>query len=249
MENITNAEEFLAGMGVDWKNYTPPGGEGWVAIFKHDIEPIFAKAKRDANADLEKYRMREARMSELQRHLQTVAKSLVAIAEISTAAGLRTPAKCPIPQDVDEANGLVAAIEEQRRFLLNDKPTTLRDIAEIESDIKFMNDLEKYINADRELDMLLYALYTVEVKFRNKILREALRLLKVVEGVRPELAGSSSKIKNLISHVTAPMFKTLNEAYAKCAPELRKLKKLVDKQGAAAWKGLPAAMASIGGLI
>lgn len=219
MENITNAEEFLAGMGVDWKNYTAPGGNRWAAMFKDTIAPIFAKAKRDANADLEKYRLREAKMSELQRHLQTIAKSLV------------------------------AAIEEQRRFLLNDKPTTLRDIAEIQSDIKFMDDLERYINADRELDKLLYALYTVEIKFRAKILREALRLLKIVEGVRPGLAGSNSTIKNLISGITDPMFKTLDEAYAKCVPELRKLKKLVDKQGVAAWKGLPAAMASNGGLI
>lgn len=235
MEQVLDAEEFLAGMGVNWKQYTPPGGEEWSTHFKTDLEPIIKKSRSDALATLAKLKEKEAKIDEMQRHFQAISKSLIALDEL--ASGKEESSEFGLPSTIRDGQGraMAASIEESRLALLSHKPRIAEDMAEVESDIKFMADIALYINADRELDKLLFALYTVEIKFRAKILREAGRLLKIVESVRAELRGSHSTIKAMLRERLDPIFATLDEAYAKCGPEIRKLKKVVDKHGLAAW--------------
>ena len=57
----------------------------------------------------------------------------------------------------------------------------------------------------------------------------------IILSVREELKGSHSTIKAMLRERLDPIFATLDEAYAKCGPEIRKLKKAVDKHGLAAW--------------
>lgn len=233
MSDIIKCEEVLNGIEVNWLKYEPPGGKGWHQLFEEEIAPILresrAKAIKQKQHDTE-------RLRNISRVQSLAAEILSKSNELATAITFLDAA----PEDnLDLAtrasgiNGGARGIFKFADSLLQNDESVIAP-KDLDEDIRFFDTFDDYIAADAELDKLLYAMHSVDIRYRAKILRACCRLLAVVETSREVIRNSKSTVLKLIEERIKPIFETLDKAYAVTGPHLRMMKKDYAKRGPAA---------------
>ena len=233
MLEIIKCDDILQGIPVQWIGYTPPGGEGWRRNYSENIAPLLAesriKAEKTKKAIVERER------------IVTMVRSLAT--EIATKGAELSSVLSSIEGDNGAALDLAArasGIQAGARGILEGAGSLslltkdLPNTSDIDEDIRFFDAFSIYIDEDVELDRLLYAAFTVDVKYRVKLLRAAYRMLVVVEGAREVLRNSNSVVFKALKPKLGPVIESLDKSYAIVAPAIRKFKKNYAKSGAEA---------------
>lgn len=233
MSETIKAEDVLQGIAVDWTDYIPPGGKDWRKVFLEHIGPGMQELRRRAEETKRAAKSRLRRIAKVQAlaaEIKAKADELAAeTADLDAAA-----------EDSHDLKGRISGIQDGARGVFNFADALLAveghlpTMKAIDEDIKFFDAFDAYISADAELDKLLYAMHCADVRHRTKIFRACLRVLAVVEGNRETLRHSKSMAYRAVEGQIAPIFTSLDEAYAHTSPLLRKLKKDCARIGAAA---------------
>ena len=237
MQPIIKSDDILQGIPVQWIGYTPPGGEGWRKNYSENIAPLLAESRIKAENTKKAIEERE--------RIVTMVRSLAT--EIATKGAELSSVLSSIEGDngaaldlATRASGIQAGARGilegagSLSLLTKDLPNT----SDIDEDIRFFDAFSIYIEEDVELDRILYAAFTVDVKYRVKLLRAAYRMLVVVEGAREVLRHSNSVVFKAIRSRINPIIETLDKSYATIAPAIRKFKKEYAKSGAEALGGM-----------
>lgn len=233
---IEKCEDVLNGLKVNWAGYEPPGGETWRKVFVEEIGPLLRKSRADAMKELEVVTQGKRTVARLNEIVETLrAKSDELEGLVSTLAGVD-------PMAASTMMTLQSCVEVMGRFAKHrmESDSSAKDIAEIEEDIKFFDAFEAMVEADAELDKMLYAMLTVEDKYRVKLLRASCRMLAVVEENREVVRRTKSIVANKLKGVVAQIIATLDGAYAVTSVYLRQLKKDYAHHGIAALASLVA---------
>lgn len=237
MQPIIKSDDVLQGIPVRWIGYTPPGGDGWRKLYTEKIAPIIAENRIKAEATKRAIMERERTVSVV----STLAALIAAKgAELSSAIAA-----------IGQKNGIVldlamraSGIEAGARGILKDVDSLYPSDGEfpkpyeIDEDIRFFDAFTAYIDEDVELDKVLYALFTVDLKYRVKLLRAACRMLTVVEEAREILRHSNSKVFKALKPRLDTVIDALDKSYALVGPGIRKFKKEYAKLGAEALAGM-----------
>jgi len=233
---IEKCEDVLNGIKVNWAGYEPPGGETWRKVFVEEIGPLLRKSRADAVKELEVVTQGKRTVAKVNEIVETLrAKSDELGGLVSTLAGVD-------PMAASTMMTLQSCIDVMGRFAKHrmESDSSAKDIAEIEEDIKFFDAFEAMITADAELDKMLYAMLTVEDKYRVKLLRASCRMLTVVEENREVVRRTKSVVASKLKGVVAQIIATLDDAYRVTSVYLRQLKKDYAKSGIAALASLVA---------
>ena len=236
MTDIIKCEDVLNGMAVDWRGYEPPGGDGWRKYYVEQLKPLFAKSRIDAVAEI----IRCNRIIANNRSTIFAADKIKAIAEQTLSC---------LPNPVDAADKAISAafgnISAQCALIVENLAASCgaiekaeKGIQVCEEDIRFFDLFREYIDADAELDRLLFAMSMVELKYRAKILRACVKLLNVVEIRREELRRSKSVVFKQTKTALDPIINSLDEAYAVVGVSLRAQMKDFKKNGIEALRDL-----------
>ena len=233
---IEKCEDVLNGLKVNWAGYEPPGGETWRKVFVEEIGPLLRKSRADAMKELEvvsQGKRTVAKVNEIVETLREKTDELEGL--VTTLAGVD-------PMAASTMMTLQSCIDVMGRFAKHrmESDSSAKDIAEIEEDIKFFDAFEAMVEADAELDKMLYAMLTVEDKYRVKLLRASCRMLTVVEENREVVRRTKSVVAAKLKGVVAQIVATLDGAYAVTSVYLRQLKKDYAKSGIAALASLVA---------
>ena len=233
---IEKCEDVLNGLKVNWAGYEPPGGETWRKVFVEEIGPLLRKSRADAMKELEvvsQGKRTVAKVNEIVETLREKTDELEGL--VTTLAGVD-------PMAASTMMTLQSCIDVMGRFAKHrmESDSSAKDIAEIEEDIKFFDAFEAMVEADAELDKMLYAMLTVEDKYRVKRLRASCRMLTVVEENREVVRRTKSVVAAKLKGVVAQIVATLDGAYAVTSVYLRQLKKDYAKSGIAALASLVA---------
>lgn len=237
MIEIIKCDDVLQGIPVQWIGYTPPGGKGWRKLYTENLAPIIAENRAKAEKTKKTIEERE--------RVVTMVRSLAT--EIATKGAELSSVLSSIEGDngaaldlATRASGIQAGARGilegagSLSLLTEDLPNT----SDIDEDIRFFDAFSIYIEEDVELDRLLYAAFTVDVKYRVKLLRAAYRMLVVVEGAREVLRNSNSVVFKALKPKLDPVIESLDKSYAIVAPAIRKFKKEYAKSGAEALAGM-----------
>lgn len=234
MVKIEKCEDVLNGVKVNWAGYEPPGGDQWQDTFNEKIKPLLKSSRKSATMELESVnrgRKSIVRMNELVGSLREQFRELAELMDnIGGVDGFAASAL----GTVQSALPIVGAFVKGKM----DADTSDRDIAEIEEDIKFFDAFDTLMEADAELDKMLYAMFMVEEKYRVKILRASCRMLVVVEESREAIRRSKSVVYSKIRGLLNPMIEMIDKAYLFTGVYLRQLKKDYAKNGISALAAL-----------
>jgi hypothetical protein len=233
---IEKCEDVLNGLKVNWAGYEPPGGETWRKVFVEEIGPLLRKSRADAVKELEVITQGKRTVARLNEIVETLrAKSDELEGLVTTLAGVD-------PMAASTMMTLQSCVEVMGRFAKHrmESDSSAKDISEIEEDIKFFDAFEAMVEADAELDKMLYAMLTVEDKYRVKLLRASCRMLTVVEENREVVRRTKSVVASKLKGVVAQIVATLDGAYAVTSVYLRQLKKDYAHHGIAALASLVA---------
>lgn len=233
MLSIIKSEDVLQCIPVRWIGYTPPGGEGWRKLYTEKIAPIIAENRIKAEATKKAIEERE-RIVAMVRSLAT---------EIASKGAELSSVLSSIEDDNGAALDLAtraSGVQAGARGILEGAGSLslltrdLPDTSDIDEDIRFFDAFANYIEEDMELDKVLYALFTVELKYRVKLLRAACRMLTVVEEAREILRHSNSKVFKALKPRLDTVIDALDKSYALVGPRIRKFKKAYSKEGVSA---------------
>lgn len=233
---IEKCDEVLNGVKVNWAGYEPPGGETWRKVFVEEIGPLLRKSRADAVKELEVVTQGKRTVARLNEIVETLrAKSDELEGLVTTLAGVD-------PMAASTMMTLQSCVDVMGRFAKHrmESDSSAKSIAEIEEDIKFFDAFDAMVEADAELDKMLYAMLTVEPKFRVKLLRSSYRMLLVVEENREVVRRSKSVVFSKLKGVVGSIISTLDDAYKVTSVYLRKLKKDYAKSGISALASLEA---------
>ena len=213
--------EVLSGLEVDWRGYEPPGGYEWQKFFMDAYAGLsemvagFCAHRADVVAANE-------RAKEILRHTGDVDSFVSMVSEL-------------VPNDSADPLALwtalaPAAIEAVKRRLA-EKVACDGTLKEIDEDIAFASALERLFVVDAELDMVLFAIHKVPMKFRIKLFRHAFRLSRVVDDAFAVIRRSRTPIKGRVLALFKEPYEGLAKAYATLLPVLKMAKKRVDRDG------------------
>ena len=247
MKAEVDAEEVLRGMGVDWSRYTPPGGKEWREHFRTEMAPNIEREIANIDIHLATAKAAMAQNAEVARQMAETLKTVKSlVSSIGSARGISNdPHLATTAIALEDA---AAALNARLSVLCNADADRLA-VADFERDRNALAAFVSYVETDAELNKLLYAMHTVDIKYRNRILRVVLRLVKTVDEKRAELDHSVSPATKIIFDKMAEMFKNLDEAYAVLRPGLKQLKKAIEKKGEAAWRSISAVPLIARGLV
>lgn len=236
MSEIIKCEDVLNGIPVDWRGYEPPGGEGWRKYYTEQVKPIFERGRADAETEIASLSRRIA-----DNRVQCFAADKIKVSASQTLFTLGTP-------DTPADKEICAALRDiiSKCNLITEKAASKREGVEkdekgikvCEEDIRFFDLFREYIDADAELDKMMFAMHNVELKYRAKLLRASYKMLVLVETRREQLRHSNSVVFRETKEVLAPIFNTLDEAYAVVSVSLRMQMKDVKKNGIDALRNL-----------
>ena len=225
MCDIPKSETVLANIPVDWRDYEPPGGNGWRKTYCEDIKPMLEESRQKAFAE----KACLASSIDSWRNKVQSAKEICDAAEkaLSALPDGDVPSAVRFRRILAEGKSLHAKLLSEREEVLKAE----KDIQKVEEDIKFFDDFRRYIDADAELDKMIFALYTVPVHYRAKIIRACGKGLAVVEEARDAIRVSKSEVLALLMPLLEPIFNSLDAAYACTGPSIRGQIKDFKKRG------------------
>ena len=236
MSEIIKCEDVLNGIPVDWRGYEPPGGEGWRKYYTEQVKPVFERGRADA----------ETEIASLSRRIADHRSAIFAASEIKSISeqtlSCLPASDDPVQSAIFNAFGNIKAqcalIAEKSASKRGEIEEAEKGIKECEEDIRFFDLFREYIDADAELDKMMFAMHNVVLKYRAKLFRASHKMLVLVETRREELRHSNSVVFRETKEVLAPIFNTLDEAYAVVSVSLRMQMKDFKKNGIDALRNL-----------
>lgn len=236
MAEIIKCEDITNGIPVDWRGYEPPGGEGWRKYYVEQLKPLFAKSRMDAEAEINRCN----RIIADNRSVMFAADKMKAIAEqtLSCLPASDDPVQSAIFNAFGNIKAQCALIAEKSASKRGEIEKAEQGIKVCEEDIRFFDLFREYIDADAELDKMMFAMHYVDLKFRPKLLRASYKMLVLVETRREQLRHSNSVAFRETKEVLAPIFNTLDEAYAVVGVSLRAQMKAFKQRGLEALRDL-----------
>lgn len=233
MLELIKCDDILQGIPVQWIGYTPPGGKGWRKLYTENLAPIIAEYRAKAEASKKAMAERERTAAKIRNLATDTAAKWAELSSALSSAGLDVVHARAVAMRVNEiqaaTRGILGGLDS---FVI--VPEDMPKSAEIDEDIRFFDAFSAYIDEDAELDRVLYALFTVDMKYRTKLLRAAYRMLGVVEEAREVLRHSKSMVFKALKPKLGPVIEVLDNGYATIAPAIRKFKKEYAKSGAEA---------------
>ena len=229
MDKIKTCEEVLGGVAVDWRGYEPPGGKSWRETFQKIVD-VLADSRKQAEKEKERLSFGIAKTN-------CARNAAVKVSALADEMERSIDPATLSPKILEEAKARAAEVRMAAELFANlmngvlaadDSTDVLRDIDE---DLRFYDAFELFFEADTELDKMLFALFSVDRKYRAKIFREAYRLLSVVSTEREKLRNSKSVVFLRIKPMLDKLLETLDSAYAVTAPYMKKLRKEMAKRG------------------
>ena len=236
MAEIIKCEDITNGIPVDWRGYEPPGGDGWRKYYVEQLKPLFAKSRKDAEAEI----IRCNRIIADNRSTIFAADKIKAIAEqtLSCLPASDDPVQSAIFNAFGNIKAQCALIAEKSASKHGEIEEAEKGIKECEEDIRFFDLFREYIDADAELDKMMFAMHNVELKYRAKLLRASCKMLVLVETRREELRHSKSVVLGKTKEHLSPIFNSLDKAYAVVGVSLRMRMKDFKKNGIDALRDL-----------
>jgi hypothetical protein len=228
VETKFDSPEILNGIpGINWNGYEPSGGQGWHDEYVNSLRPkidgSLVELKATA-AGYEKERTRLASLGKCAKEAQRLCERIQSIVADSGAA-------CLDP-GVQEWLAATARLAGQSFSVPARDAEGFRLISE---DIKFLSAFKEYVEADFALDRVLFALYQVDARYKMKLFRCALRMCREIDVSRAVIRNSRSLLlKYFAVGGFSDFFELMDNAYGRLSVGLRKLKKLVDRQGVSA---------------
>ena len=233
MQPIIKSDDVLQGIPVQWIGYTPPGGKGWRKLYTENLAPIIAENRAKAEAAKKAIAERERMAAKIRNLATDTAAKWVELSSALSSSGLDAVHGLAVAMRVNEiqaaTKGILGGLDS---FAI--VPEDMPKSAEIDEDIRFFDAFSAYIDEDVELDRVLYALFTVDLKYRVKLLRAACRMLTVVEEAREILRHSNSKVFKALKPRLDTVIDALDKSYALVGPGIRKFKKAYSKEGVSA---------------
>lgn len=231
IQGIVEIPEIVSGYDLDWSEYELPGGERFVELYEKTINPTIQKQLDLLNAELMRIRTRESRRNAIRKGIDAAASIAKMVKECNDY-----DEKDVNPEILPKLETLVAVSAELSNSEIFEPTNAKEEIASIEDDIKYLNALDSYIKRDREFDMVLFAIYGIEPKYKAKVFRHASRLLADVELCRKFIDASHSSIKEKLSEVTNPLLEMLGKTYPTISALFKKWKKAAAKGSLTFWE-------------
>lgn len=229
MSDIIKCEDVLNGIAVDWRGYEPPGGDGWRKYYNEQLKPLFDKARSDAEKEIARLQTRIA-----DHRVQFLAADKIKISAAQTLFTLGAPKDSADKEICDALRDIISKCN-----LITEKAASKREEVEkdeqgikvCEEDIRFFDLFREYIDADAELDKMMFAMHYVDLKFRPKLLRASCKMLVLVETRREQLRHSKSVVFEKTKVFLAPIFNSLDDAYEFVGVSLRAQMKAFKQRG------------------
>lgn len=232
IKGVAEVPEICRGFDINWADYDPPGGERWLTYYLTDLKPTFEKCMRDAEAELKQLTEIHVRQNAIRKGLEAASVIGQMIVELTNMRdnGISPRAGLNLMTWVEQTDAIAKM---QNLFAVDDHHRT---VDMIEEDIKYAKAVLEYFSKDFELDTTLYAMYKVDPKYKAKLFRHVIRLLKSVETTREIIRTSNSVIKTSTDEILKPVIETLDQSYSVLSVNLRKMKKEAAKAKPGFWE-------------
>lgn len=240
--------EFLKQFNVNWKLYKPAGGWNWYNHFRNTLVPSIERKIAEVK---QLKAAREGLATQAEKIIRDLADSHTALSEvgllITSGLAIKTlkddsgEIKAWLNAAPKMIDALVSAIAEERD---TSGPEMNADV-----EISYLEALRDYFNADLELDMTLWAMRDVDIKYRTKIFRTAYKMLDRVNAIRFTVESVDCKMRKFFEKAFAQPVADLHLCYEGDSTNedpgrrmgftklLRLEKKALDKQGNSYWLG------------
>lgn len=212
---------------IDWSRYIPSGGWEFQKAFRERRLPLIEEDIANAKAAISAAASKKSVLAAFKAAAETFHKSAV---EFHDAWG-HDILRCFAGDGSNLCENIITTADEVLES--DDFPT-----AEVEGDIAYLEAFRDFFKKDLELDMTLWAIEYVPVKFRTKVFRtayktmqEVLRLREMMDGVK---GGCCSEV--LRTQFAKPL-EEFSKCYAALPKFLRMEMKAVKEQGEAYWRG------------
>lgn len=221
--------EILSGIpGIRWVGYEPSGGNMWHEEYVKNLLPKIDEALVELREIAAAYEREKSRISSLSKCIKEIQRIADKVREV---AGGDATAGSLGPRVSDWLAATVRLSEPGLPFTEFDSD----GLQKTNEDIKFLMAFKEYVETDFMLDRTLYALYQVDDRYKMKLFRYVLKVLRKIDSSRAIIKNSKSLLnKYLADGGFAGLFEMMDTAYEKLSIGLKKLKKLVDRQGVSA---------------
>lgn len=244
--------EILQGFSIDWSHYEPPCGRLW-----HEFAG--GKLLEGVKAAEQSYQECYDNISKFISHSK---ESVHKLEEIKAALDVEIPYMTIIGPDgagIKRFVGETYATEQltpelpdgfaewakQTPIMLTaminglKKANALKnDIEVIKTDLDYLHAITGFFAKDEELDMCIYSLGVIDVKYRTKIFRHAYRVYKEVEDLRFRIDHTKSTISGRIMTETqvGSAYRMIIDAYKILPTAIRTMKKSLEEKGDSFWR-------------
>ena len=244
---MKNEPEILRGLGVNWSNYTPPGGAGWQESLHEKLLPgvqeaidSYEKARKDLSWTIVRMDTASADLRLVGRLLAPLAADIdefgssvlqrIVEKQLGVASGEREP-------DSGAVAWLKGANENIEKLLSWNKKAHdwKREMDVIDADVTYLKAVRAFFTKDRELDAVLYGMHEVEIKYRTRIFRYAYKLFRETMDALQTIENSKSDIKGVVGKLFDEPMKELKEAYVSMPTFMKYCKKGIEKEGISFW--------------
>ena len=247
--NITNIPEVLKDFDVDWRDYEPPGGEQWHSFFhethKSSINEVIAEYDRLRA----RFSNAIARANTLGKHFKEIRKFLGGYGSIigldiavmndvnrsAHCSGTAVFSRTPKASTLAWINGADDALADLTDWTLGANELK-KELAVIDEDVKFLHALNDFFSKDQDLDMILYSLRKIPVKYRTKVFRTGYKVYREVLECMNVIETSKSGIKDEILGRFSVAYLELKKAYKTLPIAMKEMKKGSDAEGSAFWE-------------
>lgn len=232
--NGIEVPELVAEHDIDWSRYVAPGGNAWASHYAGEIKPFMDKSLENARKEINRLRAIDAERNAIR----------VGLAEAFNTANMAMGFALNHPEEVsEEERKAIAKFKAVTDFavidiVLGSDVGNANKIASITDDIMFMESLEKFYAIDSEVDKLLYALHSVAAKYRTKIFRQVLKLVRIIEEYHGMVVNSKSVIAREHDGLVIKPVRELWKVYQGLMPKFKEMKKAMDRSGIAFWKAM-----------
>jgi len=219
--------EILNGIpGIEWRNYEPSGGHVWHEEYVKNLLPKINGSLvelRGIASAYERDRSRIASLSKCVREMQRIADRVKEIA-------------CGDPMEDGIRSRISDWLDATERLAGQGLPEFDGEgLQRTNDDIRFLEAFKEYVETDFMLDRTLYALYQVDDRYKMKLFRYVLKVLRKIDNSRAIIKNSKSLLNKYVAEGGfAGLFEMMDSAYDTLSVGFRKLKKLVDRQGVSA---------------
>ena len=219
--------EILNGIpGIEWGRYEPSGGHVWHEEYVNNLLPKINGSLVELRGIAAAYERDRSRIASLNKCIREVQRIADRVKEIAGGDPMEDGIRSRIGDWLDATERLAGQglpeFDGEGLQRTND-------------DIRFLEAFKEYVETDFMLDRTLYALYQVDDRYKMKLFRYILKVLRKIDNSRAIIRNSKSLLNKYVAEGGfAGLFNMMDIAYEKLSVGLKKMKKLVDRQGVSA---------------